>query len=934
MEELIFTSSSRGLQVGKSGFCTVAATAGMTPGLIRMLESLSGYRHLFTPGTPEAKKNPIAYSYVKAKVGNDFRYVLSRVKDCGKDYSGRSNKIAHHLSLHSNLQTSSPTRTLLEKKFFVDQWEKPAANLPPRELPGKYSKPSPCSYWQKVTGDAGWAGELIESCQMNKIVYLIVKPSTPVMGLIHQAISLLPADQQWQYTFCTFYRQMPPNVDCQIRCVMQNSPEIELTRQSSNNVLIDLTKPLGKSLSHWAENARTGTLIEGQPPVVEQMPTPADIDRQRAARSTLPSAMPDLRSSAKKGPPGLQAREQPPEEELDVLEIEPTPLWKRALVASIIALVLGGIASVVVYPDMYKGLFSTSFFSFNSGPRVSRFASELPTNAPPPKPKLNPELIEDNNVSVANSEEPADETVDVPGSETKQTVTDTPVEKGENPAPDQVPAAESQARSQTDRTVRRKNKPAMTPQAKRAGNAGRFRSELPGAQRRPAVKPPTVSAPSKPEVPATAADAAMAVNPSEESPADPIPEPPLVQQTLIRIDSLEAVSFSPKWDLIESSRAPIPVVVATHARQSEMGIKFDLQPTLEHSSTAPEVSTLQVTPRRWDVTVAGRAAGYFQLVDSSAGTRLEFQCNLDDDGKVDALTDDIDFINRCQIRVEYADEIATVFPLDIKFVRGHIGLDNKRRNNDVKFALHAEELKELLESESLELLYDVHGFGTTDIGHWSSFEGSSLQTEKTASRNRDQNAVADEVRETPHTQIDFKLDLSETAFDKFTPDQEARLEELNPRLRLIIYKPPRKPLRYLWHRFIVDAPGYPDVELKSWRFGNHPLSVIRRDYTKRKSALKAAGGSPAPARPAARQAPAGEEPLLDIINREIDFLDEVHKKTAKTLQIDELMPGRAPHPIEIRSDGLLMLMYIDMGDIGKQWSIADMKLAYHGSPIE
>ena len=73
---------------------------------------------------------------------------------------------------------------------------------------------------------------------------------------------------------------------------------------------------------------------------------------------------------------------------------------------------------------------------------------------------------------------------------------------------------------------------------------------------------------------------------------------------------------------------------------------------------------------------------------------------------------------------------------------------------------------------------------------------------------------------------------------------------------------------------------------------------------------------------------------MDIVTAEIDFLDEVHKKTARTLQIDELMPGRVPHPIEIRSDGLLMLMYIDMGDIGKQWSIADMKQAYHGSPIE
>ena len=98
--------------------------------------------------------------------------------------------------------------------------------------------------------------------------------------------------------------------------------------------------------------------------------------------------------------------------------------------------------------------------------------------------------------------------------------------------------------------------------------------------------------------------------------------------------------------------------------------------------------------------------------------------------------------------------------------------------------------------------------------------------------------------------------------------------------------------------------------------------------------MKAAGGSPQPARPGAGQVPEGGEQLIDIVTAEIDFLDEVHKKTARTLQIDELMPGRVPHPIEIRSDGLLMLMYIDMGDIGKQWSIADMKQAYHGSPIE
>ncbi len=923
MEELIFTSSSRGLQVGKSGFCTVAATAGMTPGLIRMLESLSGYRHLFAPGTPEAKKNPVAYSYVRAKVGNDYRFVLSRVKDCGIDYSGRSNKIAHHLSLTSNIQSSSPTRTLLEKKFFVDHWEKPAANLPPRELPGKFSKPSPCTFWQKIAGDAGWAGELIESCQMKKVVYLVVKPSTPVMGLIHQAISLLPADQQWHYTFCTFYRQMPPNVDCQIRCVMKNSPEMELTRQSSNNVLIDLTKPLGKSLSCWAENARKGISIEGQRPV-EPIPAPSEIDRQRAGRRALPSAMPDLRASAKNEPPMLKRRQEPPEEELDVLEIEPTPLWKRALVAGIVALVLGGITSVVMYPEMYKGLFSFSFFK--SGPSVSQFASERPSNAPPPKPKINAELIGNQSIPTASSEAPNVSATEAKVSETEQTGTNAATGPADSLSPDDVSPSAPSTRTPGARTGNRESRPSRVPLAYRSNNSRGFQSELPGVARRPVVRQPTAPAttaslpPAMPEL-ETAADAPVNVDPGVVTPTEPVPpSPPPVTQTLIEIDSLESVSFSPKWELIEPSRNPIPVIVATHARQSEMGIEFDLQPSPAYSAIAPIISSRQISPRRWDITVAGRAAGHFQLVDSSSGSRLEFQCNLDDNGDVDALTDDIEFINHCLLRIEYANDVATVFPLDIKFLRGHIGLDNKRRNNDVKFAEKRSEL-DLLESESLELVYDVHGFSTSDTLRWNAIGATS----QTNSIDGDDPAPKEnEVLETPHTQVDFKLDLSETAFDKFTPDQATRIETLNPRLRLIIYKPPGKPLRYLWHQFLVDAPGYPDVALKSWRFGNHPVGVIRRDYSKRKSAMKGAGD---------REAGDGEQ-LIDIVNAEIDFLDEIYKRTARTLQIDELMPGRAPHPIEIRSDGLLTLMYIDMGDIGKQWSVEDMKLAYHGSPIE
>ncbi|MFN9880969.1 MAG: hypothetical protein ACK557_21070, partial [Planctomycetota bacterium] len=62
IQELIFTSARRGWQLGKSGFCTVASTAGMAENVARLLESLSGYRHLFPPGTPEAAANPVNFS--------------------------------------------------------------------------------------------------------------------------------------------------------------------------------------------------------------------------------------------------------------------------------------------------------------------------------------------------------------------------------------------------------------------------------------------------------------------------------------------------------------------------------------------------------------------------------------------------------------------------------------------------------------------------------------------------------------------------------------------------------------------------------------------------------------------------------------------------------------------------------------------------------
>ena len=101
-QELIYTSFPKGVKPGVSGFCTVAVSPDLAPNMISRLEGLSGYRHLYMPGTPEADLNPPNWSHVVISVGNAESHVVYRVADAGLDYTGRSNKLAHFIVLDKN----------------------------------------------------------------------------------------------------------------------------------------------------------------------------------------------------------------------------------------------------------------------------------------------------------------------------------------------------------------------------------------------------------------------------------------------------------------------------------------------------------------------------------------------------------------------------------------------------------------------------------------------------------------------------------------------------------------------------------------------------------------------------------------------------------------------------------------------------------------
>ena len=165
-QELIYTSAPRGLKPGSRGFSTVGGTQGMASNLAERLESLSGYRHVYSPQDPNAHLNPVVFSHLRITVGGRQYHVLSRICAAGVDYSQRSNKLAHHVVLDATgLPPAGPAWLLApEREFMRLTWHgeprilTEAVRVPQGDFPAAV-----CRTWGQVTGDPGWGGWLAET---------------------------------------------------------------------------------------------------------------------------------------------------------------------------------------------------------------------------------------------------------------------------------------------------------------------------------------------------------------------------------------------------------------------------------------------------------------------------------------------------------------------------------------------------------------------------------------------------------------------------------------------------------------------------------------------------------------------------------------------------------------------------------------------------
>lgn len=229
--------------------------------VIARLEGISSYRHLPATVVKQESDNPISYSHQRLNLGGQVISVISRIAAYGVDYSRRPNKIAHHVTIEpGEMPAAGPAWLLRQRSIMRSEWlgqcETPT-NGP--TIPQGDQKPTVCSSWMAIAGDAGWGGVVAEAILSGSsdplwVIYPLQHQSR-LLELMDEAIALLPAGQRWRATFNTYAANVPPDVECKVRFVPTATEEARFAVSSGK--AIDLTKHQSiTTASQWVERAR------------------------------------------------------------------------------------------------------------------------------------------------------------------------------------------------------------------------------------------------------------------------------------------------------------------------------------------------------------------------------------------------------------------------------------------------------------------------------------------------------------------------------------------------------------------------------------------------------------------------------------------------------------------------------------------------------
>lgn len=268
--QLIYTSSSRLLEAGRSGFGTVARHREIAPLLAAAIERISQFNRV-----PGLNDDRIIYAHRHITVSGSRYSVLSRIRSAGADYTGRTNHIAHHLifeareiaSLGRNVPT--PIDVMLAAEW-LDRWDEPPRYLGRDEeislaatVP---SAPGPSMWWEHLSGQKRCAA-LLATPEAVRGIYLTWKekdgeqPEWPLY-LFGESLHLIP-NRFWAIDFTSNLQPSDEAADFQWRCISSGS-SLRTQAEQTGRPVLDLDKPLPTVSGELAYLAEYGPVAKAE----------------------------------------------------------------------------------------------------------------------------------------------------------------------------------------------------------------------------------------------------------------------------------------------------------------------------------------------------------------------------------------------------------------------------------------------------------------------------------------------------------------------------------------------------------------------------------------------------------------------------------------------------------------------------------------------
>ena len=354
--QLIYTSAPRLLQAGRTGFGTVAKHAAIRGALQSEIERFSQFSR-----QEGLRPDRVIFQYRSLSISGAQFHVISRLKDAGSDYTGRTNHIAQHV-IFSSAEAHAATAAgitpadvifnLNARSFWCDSWHAaPIEFGPEEEIALSSISPAitlPATYWQELTGTPDSAailapGQTAESC------WVIYAPGHGEQLLALLGESLLLHPNPWRISFANEFQPTDRVDEIAWRGIPADSP-VRITATQSVRPILDLTHPAGlpspvpeftakAALAYHQESDWQGNL--GQ--IVAPSPTSGVVEEAfvRKAGHQPPPGKRTERPIASKSPQSLKGLKRQAQKKEDRQPRSPIALY-LTITAALVAVALAG----------------------------------------------------------------------------------------------------------------------------------------------------------------------------------------------------------------------------------------------------------------------------------------------------------------------------------------------------------------------------------------------------------------------------------------------------------------------------------------------------------------------------------------------------------------------------------------------------------------